>query len=197
MNNIQKLSGGVALALTAVIGSIISIEGGYSNHPDDTGGATMYGITESVARANGYEGPMQELPLEVAENTYMSSYIVAPRYDEIFELSKGVGSKLIDSGVNVGTHRATKWFQESLNALNRGGRDYPEVAADGIIGPATIAAYRSLVEVREASKACKLVLKLLDVHQGYHYINLKQHNSFTVGWIDKRVQNVPLSTCDE
>ena len=35
---------------------LITHEGGFSNHPDDPGGATMYGVTEAVARANGYTG---------------------------------------------------------------------------------------------------------------------------------------------
>lgn len=31
-------------------------EGGYSNHRDDPGGATTFGITEAVARHHGYKG---------------------------------------------------------------------------------------------------------------------------------------------
>lgn len=31
-------------------------EGTYSFHVSDKGGATMYGITEQVARTNGYKG---------------------------------------------------------------------------------------------------------------------------------------------
>jgi lysozyme family protein len=32
---------------------VIMVEGGYSDHPSDTGGKTQFGITEAVARANG------------------------------------------------------------------------------------------------------------------------------------------------
>ena len=36
------------------INHIIEIEGGYVNDPNDSGGETNYGVTEKVARDNGY-----------------------------------------------------------------------------------------------------------------------------------------------
>ena len=52
---------------------LIKREGGYVNNPADRGGATKYGITEAVARANGFKGNMKDLPLEVAKAIYKSS----------------------------------------------------------------------------------------------------------------------------
>lgn len=43
---------------------LIKREGGYVNNLADRGGATKYGITEAVARANGFKGNMRDLPLE-------------------------------------------------------------------------------------------------------------------------------------
>ena len=47
---------------------------GYSNHVDDPGGITNYGVTRRVARDNGYTGDMRELPyikvLEIYEKKY-------------------------------------------------------------------------------------------------------------------------------
>ncbi len=48
---------------------LIKREGGYVTTPADRGGATKYGITEAVARANGFKGNMQDLPLDVAKAT--------------------------------------------------------------------------------------------------------------------------------
>ena len=42
--------------------ALLGHEGGYSNHPDDPGGETNWGVTLTVARANGYVGRMQEMP---------------------------------------------------------------------------------------------------------------------------------------
>lgn len=49
---------------------LIKREGGYVNNPADRGGATKYGITEAVARANGFKGSMRDLPLDVAKAIY-------------------------------------------------------------------------------------------------------------------------------
>ncbi len=49
---------------------LIQREGGYVNNPADRGGVTKYGITEAVARANGFKGNMRDLPLDVAKAIY-------------------------------------------------------------------------------------------------------------------------------
>ena len=46
----------------ALIDAVIDREGGYVNHTADRGGATCWGITEAVARAQGHAGAMRELP---------------------------------------------------------------------------------------------------------------------------------------
>ena len=193
--NSRKMIPTVVASAGIIIGSIIGLEGGYSNHPQDTGKETMYGITESTARQNGYEGSMFDLPLSKATEIYQNQYIVVPNYDRILELSVPVGHKLIDAGVNVGVYRASLWFQKALNSFNRNGLDYEAIAEDGVIGPATVAAYKSLEISRGKDKACSLILKALDIQQGYHYLSLSNHKDFTVGWIDKRIQNVSVQEC--
>ena len=49
---------------------LIKREGGYVNNPADRGGATKYGITQAVARENGWNGNMKDLPLEFAKSIY-------------------------------------------------------------------------------------------------------------------------------
>ena len=48
-----------------LIGELIAREGDYVSHPADKGGPTRFGITEAVARAHGYGGPMTALPQPV------------------------------------------------------------------------------------------------------------------------------------
>ena len=57
-----------------IINSIIAIEGGYVNDPNDSGGETNFGITYKVALANGYHGDMINLPVSVAFNIYSQKY---------------------------------------------------------------------------------------------------------------------------
>lgn len=186
--------------LAAVIGSVLWIEGGYVNDPNDAGGATNHGITEQVARDHGYTGPMQSLPKGMATDIYTGTYIQAPRFDGVLRISPAVGTELVDSGVNAGTGRAARWFQQSVNDLSRYGRDYPMIAVDGVIGTSTLDAYRSLEKKRGRIKACELTLKLMDSYQAAHYAKLAQSKanaSFIVGWLDHRIGNVPPSRCAE
>ncbi len=188
-----------SLILATVVG-VVSIEGGFSNDPDDAGGATNHGITEAVAREGGYEGAMQSLPEGLARQIYIDRYILAPKFDQVLALSPAVGTELIDTGVNVGPSRATTWFQQTLNDLSRGGRDYARIGVDGRLGSQTLAAYRMLERKRGRVKACELTLKLLDSYQSAHYARLAQgqaNASFLVGWVDHRIGNVPLARCSE
>ena len=105
---------------------LIGFEGGYSNDKDDPGGATRYGITEQVARENGYSGSMRELPLDFAKAVYKRKYWDAVQADS---LPPAVRYAVFDSAVNSGPGQATRWLQRALG-----------VKDDGVIGPRTIKA---------------------------------------------------------
>ncbi len=49
---------------------IFKREGGFVDDPADRGGATNFGVTEKVARANGYTGDMRDMPKEFAAKFY-------------------------------------------------------------------------------------------------------------------------------
>ena len=191
-----KVWGSTAAVVAVILAALFSKEGGYVNNPKDPGGATNHGITEEVARANGYHGHMKDLPKGMAVDIYTRNYITKPGFDRIIALSPAVGEKLVDAGVNAGTVRAGRWVQEALNHLSRDGQDYPQLVIDGQIGGQTVAAYRALERKRGRVKACELTLKLLDVQQGVHYLKLGMP-TFTVGWVDNRLGNVPLARCTE
>lgn len=200
MNQKGKVWASLGALIAAVVGGVFAIEGGYVSDPNDRGGETNHGITVSVARKHGYTGPMKSLPKDMAQDIYIKSYIEGPRFDRVLAKSPAVGEKLVDFGVNAGPGRATRAFQQSLNDLSRGGRDYAPVAVDGAIGPRTLSAYEALEIRRGRVKACELTLKLLDGQQAVFYATLaKSHSnaSFIVGWLDNRVGNVPLSRCAE
>lgn len=189
-----KVWGSVGAAALAILGAVFALEGGYADNPADPGGKTNHGITEQVARQHGYQGDMRELPKGFAERIYAQDYIERPNFHRVIAMSPAVGEKLVDIGVNAGTGRSARWFQQALNHLSRGGADFPLVAVDGQIGAQTLAAYRALEGKRGRVKACELVLKLLDAQQGAHYMSLNKP-VFIVGWADKRLGNVPLARC--
>lgn len=193
----KKAAGGAVGVIGAIILAVLGVEGGYVNNPKDPGGETNHGVTKQVAVANGYTSPMIEMPQEVAVEIYTKQYADKPGFTPFATLSPAVTHKLIDAGVNTGPTRPAKWLQVSLNSLNRGGRDYPAIQVDGKVGPGTYAAYQGLVKVRGKVKACELVLKAIDAQQGSYYLSLTNLPDFTVGWLDHRIGNVPLSRCKE
>lgn len=192
----SKPIAGISTAAVIIIGAVLGLEGGYVNNPKDPGGATNHGVTEAVARDHGYTGHMRDLPQEKAVEIYYRDYIDKPGYSWVIERSPALGQKLVDIGVNAGTGRASRWFQTGLNAYNRDGKDYPDLKVDGLLGPATFNAYAALARLRGETKACELMLKALEAQQGYHYLSLTKMETFTVGWMDHRIGNVPTSQCE-
>ncbi|MGJ8518465.1 glycosyl hydrolase 108 family protein [Carnimonas bestiolae] len=184
---------GVVAIIGSVLFGVFGNEGGEVDDPNDPGGHTKYGITERVATANGFS--IADLTQGDAAKIYYNDYISAPGYTPLVELSPAVGHKIVDAGVNVGPARESRWLQRALNAMSRGGRDYPMIAEDGIAGSGTARAFESLVNRRGESTACELIIKLLDAQQAVHYMSINGVRDYGVGWVDNRIGNVPLSWC--
>jgi len=189
----------VSAVAAAILAGVLAVEGGYVNNKNDPGGVTNHGVTEAVARADGYTGDMKALPQERALSIFHKNYIVKPGFEPFLELSPAVAEELIDSAVNAGPGRPSRWLQSSLNALSQQGRLYPLVPVDGRVGPGTIDAYRALQKARGKVAACQLVIKSLDAQQGAYYLMISEKNpklqTFTAGWMQHRIGNVPLSRC--
>src|SRR6476661_4133079 len=97
-----------------LLDALIEREGGYVNHPADRGGPTMYGITEGVARAQGYRGAMRALPRSEAAAIYKRLYWLRPRFDQIAKRSEPIAAELFDTGVNMGPAVAATFLQRAL-----------------------------------------------------------------------------------
>jgi len=141
----------------------VGIEGGYSNHPSDPGGETMWGITVAVARANGYMGPMRDMPQYVAKAIYKSQYWDKCRCDE---LNAGFSDDVFDIAVNHGVGTAIRCLQEVARAN-----------VDEIIGPKTIAAANSM-------PADRVVLGLISLRITRYTMD-RNWSSFGKGWANR------------
>jgi len=166
----------------------LNLEGGYSDNTRDSGGKTRYGITEAVARENGYIGEMQDLPLEVAKRIYLKRYWFPLRLTEVSY--QPLADELFDSAVNCGVETAAKWLQVCMNALNAEGTRWPDVGEDGQVGPVTMNALKSLLSLPE--KFSKGLVKLLNCLQGAYYVQVVRKTPckeiFMLGWLSNRVQ---------
>jgi lysozyme family protein len=170
--------------------ALIEREGGFVDHPHDRGGPTCWGITQTVARAAGYAGPMARLPRALAERLYRQRYWEAPGFGRVAERAPSVAAELFDTGVNMGPAVAIGFLQRALNALNRRERDWPDVPPTRAIDAATLAALDALLAKRGAAGEGVLV-KALDALQGARYIELAEarpaNESFAYGWLANRV----------
>jgi len=179
-----------AMDVDALIDAVIAREGGYAADPADRGGATCWGITEQVARQQGYGGAMRDLPRGEAAAIYRRLYWLRPGLDRVAARAPTLAAELFDTGVNMGPAVAIGFLQRALNALNRGARDYPDVVADGAIGPKTLAALDGYLRCRGAAGEDVLV-RAVDALQGARYVALAEQRpadeAFVYGWLANRI----------
>lgn len=174
-------------SIEQMISDLIAVEGGFSDHKDDLGKSTMYGVTEAVARANGWQGQMRDMPIAIAQNIYRKKYFIEPGFDSIYLLSPMIAEEMFDTGVNMGTSIPGPWLQRLLNVFNDAKQD---LVVDGKIGPATITALRLYLNKR-GSDGETVMVRGLNCLQGTRYVELaekrEQNRAFIYGWLKNRV----------
>ena len=146
-------------------------EGGYSNHPADPGGETMWGITARVARRHGYMGDMRDLPRETAKTIARVEYWNPVRADE---LPEGVRFDVFDTSYNSGKKQSVKLLQRAAG-----------VADDGVIGPKTLAA-------AHARPAAKLSLRF-NAERLEFLCSLPTFGAFGKGWSRRVAGNLKIA----
>ena len=178
-------------ARKSIINDVINIEGGFSNDPQDSGGATMCGITEATASAHGYN--VRTLTKEQAYTIYERSYWHPILLDEVYKLSPDIAAEMFDTGVNVGIQKAVQFLQRSLNALNNGAKHYADVTLDGKMGSQTLSALGAYLAKR-GSKGEETLLNMLNSLQSTFYLELAEarpkDEKFQYGWQANRVDDV-------
>lgn len=173
-----------------LINAVIDREGGYVHHAADRGGPTRYGVTQATARDDGYTGDMRAFPRARAVAFYRLRYWTEPGFDALARQAPDLAAELFDTGVNMGPAVAIGFLQRALNALNRGAADFPDVAADGVLGPATRAALDAFL-ARRAPNGETVLLRALEALQGERYLHLAEarpaNEAFLYGWLANRI----------
>lgn len=143
---------------------VLKHEGGYVDHPKDPGGATNLGCTKKVWEEwVGHEVTKDDIKaLTIADVSplYKARYWDKCRCDDI---PRGVDFAVFDLAINSGVGRASKLLQRAVG-----------VAADGAIGPATLAAVADANPRELATKICELRLAFLQA--------LPTWETFGKGW---------------
>ena len=156
-------------ATEEIVEDILSREGGYVDNEADRGGCTNWGITRAtLTRWRGREATCEEvkaLSRDEAKRIYWYLYIQEPGFDAIGD--HVLKELAVDSGVQHGTERATKWLQRAAGTT-----------ADGVFGPQTEQA------VREASPGQLFIDVLARRNQFYYNLIAGDHSQavFAGGW---------------
>lgn len=174
-------------------------EGGYVDDPDDAGGETYKGISrkynpswfgwdvidsyssdDDFPQCLNNDGELQEYVMDF----YKEHYWDVNRLDEID--SQMIATEMFDTGVNMGVRRASKFFQEALNYLNRNEKNFTDLVVDGVIGPATFNAFDYIMRYDDVD----VLMTIMNVLQGQHYLNYMKKSptqeKYARGWF-KRV----------
>jgi len=157
---------------------LLEEEGGFSNHPADTGGATMYGVTQATYNAwrksiKKTQQPVGKITQEEAKSLYRAMYWDEAGCDK---LPFPVNYMVFDGAVNSGPSRSDKWLQEALS-----------VKQDGILGPKTLGA---LEEALAASDGV-IYYRLIDARLKFLVALVKSKPSqlvFLLGWMRRLIR---------
>lgn len=128
------------------IGPTLVFEGGYTNDPNDPGGATNFGISLRFLRdANEYElgdidkdgdidaNDVKQLTVDRAIQIYKKHFWDKYNYGLLHD--QDIANKLFDMTVNMGPSQSHKIAQRALRAVGIKG-----VVDDGILGPRSLEA---------------------------------------------------------
>lgn len=148
------------------------VEGGFSDHPEDNGGPTNYGITiKTLAAWRKRPVTVEEvkaLTRDEAEAIAMAMYWNAIRGDM---LPSGIDIYAADFAYNSGPETAAKQLQEVLS------RKHKELKVDGFVGDATVSAVRQ-------SSTSWLLTAYHDERMDY-CMSLDDWPTFGKGWINR------------
>lgn len=151
------------------------IEGGFSDHINDSGGKTMYGVTERVARAWGYKGKMRDLSKKEAIAILKQEFWDKIRLDEVKD--DELSALIFDASVNHGQPRAIILAQRAYNVLSE-----EPIVVDGIIGKNTLKALNGYPD------KFKLRFWFLNVRSKFFYDIISNDPSqkvFKNGWTNR------------
>jgi lysozyme family protein len=149
-----------------IIDEILRREGStYTDHPQDNGGPTRWGITLGTlqrSQPGATADDVRNLQEHVARAIYESEYILNPGFDRVPD--PWLRGLLVDFGVTSGPERAIEALQRSVG-----------VTEDGILGPATKAALLNLPPTTVYARVLREYFK--------HFANVVATNPTQIRWL--------------
>ena len=155
---------------------VLKWEGGFSDDPDDPGGATNCGIIQETydKYRKGKSLPVQsvqKITKDECVEIYRKSYWNAVKADTI---PAPLDLVMFDSGVNNGVRTSIKWLQTSVGA-----------AADGDWGAKTDKAIAEYIEDHGALKLAQQVLNFRESRYRSLVVKNPKLKKFLKGWMNR------------
>lgn len=136
-------------------------EGILSDHKDDAGGLTKYGISQTAYPKLDIAALTEEEAIKIYKRDYWDKAMCG-------EIPYPLDVLLFDTAVNHGVVKAIKIMQESLN-----------ITADGVIGQKTLAAART---------AKNSIYTVFMINRLFAYTQAKSWPTFKEGWRNRLVK---------
>lgn len=155
----------------ACLAFVLAREGGWSNDPRDPGGATMKGVTLATFRGFFHEEEASAEELRAITDAQLATLYAVGFWQPLRcqDLPAGLDLLVMDHGVNAGVRRSAVLLQQAVG-----------VAADGWIGPATLAAV--------GKRPVLALITDLAQRQEAYYRGLKTFPTFGRGWLSRLAQ---------
>ena len=178
-------------ALSFVFGN----EGGYSNDPDDRGGATNLGITQSTLDRARKQIPnlpesVRDLTRAQAEEIYRALYWEASKADM---MPYPLCTLHFDVAVNHGVGGAAKLLQRTVNNYAAKAGLNVRVEVDGAVGPKTLSALCQCLDLKgNVSLICEIYCNEREKYYRSIVENNPSQGVFLRGWLNRLERNRAL-----
>jgi len=166
----------------------LGLEGGFSDHPRDPGGATKYGISLRYLRTqNAINGDLDgdgDIDIDdilamsetIARNLYYKDWWLVGPYIHLPVSHQEVIIKLFDLSINMGQTSANKLLQRALRGVTE-----KILIEDGIVGNRTI---NEIYKTAPDMLLCALKMAA-DGHYRYLTARNEDLKVFLAGWLNR------------
>lgn len=169
---------------------VFNAEGGYSNDPDDRGGATNMGITQGTLSAARADGKITGLPYSVKQLTRAQATEIYRIY--YWERSKAdvmpypLCTLHFDAAVNHGVGGAGKLLQRTINNYANKAELDVCVDVDGAVGQKTLAALEQCIAAaNNVALICEIYCNYREAFYRDIVASRPEQKKFLNGWLNR------------
>lgn len=187
------------LARQTIIRLYYGIEGGIVDNEDDLGGLTARGgMTETKLAQHknlweqyGFTGDMCDVPYALYERIMTDDFWNKCYLEDLNEISSELAESIYGWAINSGNSRPIKVLQRHLNVMNNKGARYPNIIADGIMGPKTVNTLKAYLTTCSNRRPLEKLIKSICYGQWSFYLEISEtraneaNETFYDGWLNR------------